>query len=187
MRNKAWETSGKFFTLSLKAFPHGLPGLGKDVPPPPGIAKVYRKKALDAEDGGGEARRKRNDLESAALQPKREDPGRKGKTKYVNLSEGSSGSSQIPGRHACECQARKHELVSNCVACGRVVCAQEGSGPCLFCGALVVTREEQEVRMEVRAVIGSALIRFSWMYLGPFPFLKLSPCIALITSRRMRG
>ena len=161
MRNKTWDTSGKNFTLSLKSILYsiGLPGLGKNVPPPPGIAKVYRKKALDAEDGSGEGRKKRNDLESvAALHPKREDPGRKGKTKYVNLSEGSSGSSQIPGRHACECQARKHELVSNCVACGRVVCAQEGSGPCLFCGALVVTREEQEVRMEVRAVTGSALI-----------------------------
>ena len=152
MRNETWDTSGKNFTLSLKSILYsiGLPGLGKNVPPPPGIAKVYRKKALDAEDGSGEGRKKRNDLESAALHPKREDhPGRKGKTKYVNLSEGSSGSSQIPGRHACECQARKHELVSNCVACGRVVCAQEGSGPCLFCGALVVTREEQEVRMEL--------------------------------------
>ena len=74
-----------------------------------------------------------------------QDSGRKGKTKYVNLSEGPSGSTQVPGRHACECQARKHDLVSNCVSCGRIVCAQEGSGPCLFCGSLVVTREEQEV------------------------------------------
>ena len=63
----------------------------------------------------------------------------------MNLSEGPSGSTQMPGRHACECQARKHDLVSNCVSCGRIVCAQEGSGPCLFCGSLVVTREEQEV------------------------------------------
>lgn len=29
--------------------------------------------------------------------------------------------------------------------CGRIVCEQEGSGPCLFCGSLVCTREEQEV------------------------------------------
>ena len=76
-----------------------------------------------------------------------QDSGRKGKTKYVNLSEGPSGSTQVPGRHACECQARKHDLVSNCVSCGRIVCAQEGSGPCLFCGSLVVTRDEQEVRI----------------------------------------
>lgn len=29
--------------------------------------------------------------------------------------------------------------------CGRIVCEQEGSGPCLFCGNLVVTREEQQI------------------------------------------
>lgn len=34
----------------------------------------------------------------------------------------------------CECMASKHQLVGNCVACGRVMCAQEGAGPCLFCG-----------------------------------------------------
>ena len=41
------------------------------------------------------------------------------------------------GRHRCECQASKHSLINNCVNCGRVVCEQEGSGPCLFCGSLV--------------------------------------------------
>jgi hypothetical protein len=33
----------------------------------------------------------------------------------------------------CECQASKHSLVRNCLECGRVICAQEGPGPCLFC------------------------------------------------------
>ncbi|KAH7726351.1 activating signal cointegrator 1 [Aphelenchoides avenae] len=50
-----------------------------------------------------------------------------------------------PGRHACECQAREHQLVANCLSCGRVVCEQEGSGPCFFCSALVCTREEREL------------------------------------------
>ena len=52
---------------------------------------------------------------------------------------------RLAGRHECECQAVKHGLVSNCLGCGRIVCSQEGSGPCLFCGTLVVTREEQIV------------------------------------------
>uniref|UniRef100_A0A8B9Z8I2 Activating signal cointegrator 1 n=1 Tax=Buteo japonicus TaxID=224669 RepID=A0A8B9Z8I2_9AVES len=43
----------------------------------------------------------------------------------------------IPGRHACECLGQKHKLINNCLVCGRIVCEQEGSGPCLFCGALV--------------------------------------------------
>jgi hypothetical protein len=27
--------------------------------------------------------------------------------------------------------------VNNCVVCGKIVCEQEGEGPCLFCGAWV--------------------------------------------------
>ncbi|CAG0910691.1 unnamed protein product, partial [Cyprideis torosa] len=51
----------------------------------------------------------------------------------------------LAGRHRCECQARKHDLIGNCINCGRVVCAQEKSGPCLFCGTLVVTPAEREI------------------------------------------
>ena len=38
------------------------------------------------------------------------------------------------GRHPCDCNARRHELLYNCLSCGKVICAQEGPGPCLFCG-----------------------------------------------------
>ncbi|CAP37842.1 Protein CBR-ASC-1 [Caenorhabditis briggsae] len=48
------------------------------------------------------------------------------------------------GRHECLCQARTHKLVLNCLGCGRIVCEQEGSGPCFTCGTLVCTREERE-------------------------------------------
>ncbi|KFM64216.1 hypothetical protein X975_12951, partial [Stegodyphus mimosarum] len=51
----------------------------------------------------------------------------------------------IPGRHACLCEATKHELINNCIHCGRIVCAQEGSGPCFTCGELVCTPKEQEI------------------------------------------
>ena len=49
------------------------------------------------------------------------------------------------GRHPCNCQARIHQLVRNCLICGRIVCEQEGSGPCFHCGNLVCTRKEREV------------------------------------------
>ena len=52
---------------------------------------------------------------------------------------------QLPGRHPCDCQSLRHALVNNCLSCGKIICAQEGSGPCLFCGSLVVTNEEQSV------------------------------------------
>lgn len=32
---------------------------------------------------------------------------------------------------------QKHELINNCLNCGKVVCAQEGEGNCLYCGKLV--------------------------------------------------
>lgn len=44
----------------------------------------------------------------------------------------------MPGRQKCDCQAQKHDLINNCLACGRIVCEQEGEGPCLFCGEMVL-------------------------------------------------
>ncbi|KAL9974438.1 hypothetical protein ACROYT_G011468 [Oculina patagonica] len=78
-------------------------------------------------------------------------PGKETKkkpAKYVPLygAEGQARSSvRLPGRHPCECLGQKHSLVNNCTECGRIVCMQEGSGPCFFCGALVCTKEEQEI------------------------------------------
>jgi hypothetical protein len=36
-------------------------------------------------------------------------------------------------RIACDCQAQEHTLITNCLECGRIICMQEGRGPCLFC------------------------------------------------------
>ena len=74
---------------------------------------------------------------------------RKGSSsKYVPLysQDGQAADTvQLPGRHPCTCQATKHALLNNCLSCGKIVCAQEWSGPCLFCGQLVVSRAEQAV------------------------------------------
>lgn len=43
----------------------------------------------------------------------------------------------VPGRKICYCQTTSHPLVNNCANCGKIVCEQEGEGPCLFCGAWV--------------------------------------------------
>lgn len=71
--------------------------------------------------------------------------GAKKKTKYVSLY-GEDGKLNdvitLKGRHLCNCEASKHPLVNNCMRCGRIVCEQEGSGPCLFCGNLVCTEDE---------------------------------------------
>lgn len=71
----------------------------------------------------------------------------KKKTKFVSLySEEGQNRDVIllPGRHRCDCQASKHKLINNCLKCGRIVCEQEGSGPCSFCNTLVVSKAEKE-------------------------------------------
>ena len=75
-----------------------------------------------------------------------EKEGVKKKQKFVPLysKEGEAKSVvHLQGRHVCECQAAKHTLVNNCTRCGRVVCSQEGSGPCLFCANLVRLQEHR--------------------------------------------
>ena len=46
------------------------------------------------------------------------------------------------GKKTCYCMAREHDLIGNCLACGKIVCAVEGRGACLFCGHQVVAKGE---------------------------------------------
>lgn len=80
-------------------------------------------------------------------EPPPKDDGKK-KKKFVSLytKDGNLNDTVLlKGRHRCECQARKHQLINNCLRCGRIICEQEGSGPCLFCGNLVCTEEEKKM------------------------------------------
>jgi hypothetical protein len=93
---------------------------------------------------GGTATPEPPEEEQPSFFPKEEPKKDKGRFVPLYSKDGREAEVvKLAGRQACECQAAKHSLVSNCLSCGRVVCSQEGSGPCLFCGALVVTREEQ--------------------------------------------
>lgn len=65
--------------------------------------------------------------------------GRGKKVKYVNFYTKDHKPGLIKGRHPCNCEATKHELINNCTKCGRIVCEQEGSGPCFFCDNMVST------------------------------------------------
>lgn len=58
--------------------------------------------------------------------------------KVVSLADAAKGSIVFQQGKPCSCQARRHRLVSNCLSCGKIVCEQEGEGPCNFCGALVL-------------------------------------------------
>lgn len=74
--------------------------------------------------------------------------GGKKKPKYVNLFDNNGklpNTVLLKGRRLCDCQATEHDLINNCLGCGRIVCVQEGSGPCMFCGDMVATNEELEM------------------------------------------
>ncbi|XP_043707332.1 activating signal cointegrator 1 [Telopea speciosissima] len=58
--------------------------------------------------------------------------------KVISLAEAAKGSIVFQQGKPCSCQARRHKLVSNCLSCGKIICEQEGEGPCSFCGALVL-------------------------------------------------
>lgn len=51
-------------------------------------------------------------------------------------------------RRPCLCMARVHNLVNNCVNCGRIICEQEGEGPCLFCGNPVYSSKSEQMLAE---------------------------------------
>ncbi|XP_060963664.1 uncharacterized protein LOC133028917 isoform X2 [Cannabis sativa] len=58
--------------------------------------------------------------------------------KVISLAEAAKGSIIFQQGKPCSCQARQHRLISNCLSCGKIVCEQEGEGPCSFCGSLVL-------------------------------------------------
>lgn len=73
------------------------------------------------------------------VQPTNQGSSRKKRSgKVISLAEAAKGSIVFQKGKPCSCQARRHRLVSNCLSCGKIVCEQEGEGPCNFCGALVL-------------------------------------------------
>ncbi|XP_065218336.1 activating signal cointegrator 1 isoform X2 [Planococcus citri] len=66
----------------------------------------------------------------------------KKKNKFVNFYAKDGETVLLKGRYLCNCEAKKHALINNCMKCGRIVCQQEGSGPCFVCETLVCTNEE---------------------------------------------
>ncbi|KAL3845960.1 hypothetical protein ACJIZ3_003363 [Penstemon smallii] len=80
-----------------------------------------------------------NRVNSETSEPHNTKSSRKKKSgKVISLAEAAKGSIVFQKGKPCSCQARRHNLVSNCLSCGKIVCEQEGEGPCNFCGALVL-------------------------------------------------
>lgn len=109
----------------------------------------YKQKSRDSKKKGAIAK---TPASPAPADNSRKDNGKvegeksKKKNKFTNLYSAGGKVSEImlKGRHLCNCQASKHKLVNNCLNCGRIVCEQEGPGPCLFCGTSVKRTEDTE-------------------------------------------
>lgn len=126
--------------------PNGAPGVLRQQNAPNGKGKDTKmpdKGRNNNDQNNGQT--KPNTKSAAVKDPPNTSTGTKKKTKYVSLY-GEDGKLNdvitLKGRHLCNCEASKHALINNCMQCGRVVCEQEGSGPCLFCGNLVCTEDE---------------------------------------------
>lgn len=73
-------------------------------------------------------------------------------SKVISLAEAAKGSVVFQQGKPCSCQARRHKLISNCLSCGKIVCEQEGEGPCSFCGALVLKESSTYAGLEDTAL-----------------------------------
>eukprot|EP01088_Endostelium_zonatum_P021310 TRINITY_DN832_c3_g2_i1.p1 TRINITY_DN832_c3_g2~~TRINITY_DN832_c3_g2_i1.p1 ORF type:complete len:507 (+),score=206.47 TRINITY_DN832_c3_g2_i1:86-1606(+) len=63
-------------------------------------------------------------------------PSKKQKTKFTKLEDYESNKRPVTAnRTFCGCNAQEHDLIGNCLLCGKIVCAYEGEGPCLSCHA----------------------------------------------------
>ncbi|TGO76179.1 hypothetical protein BELL_0170g00040 [Botrytis elliptica] len=63
----------------------------------------------------------------------------------LEISTNASLTSSDPAKRRCNCIATRHPLLAaapNCLACGKVICVKEGLGPCTFCGADILGKDE---------------------------------------------
>ncbi|XP_072982519.1 uncharacterized protein [Typha latifolia] len=115
-------------------------------PPADGVSLTARKQARTPKEiassvaqntkSQSEIAESRSNSKGNPIIPKKKKGG-----KVISLAEAAKGSIVFQQGKPCSCQARRHKLVSNCLSCGKIVCEQEGEGPCSFCGALVLKED----------------------------------------------
>eukprot|EP01104_Vermistella_antarctica_P016258 TRINITY_DN5516_c2_g1_i2.p1 TRINITY_DN5516_c2_g1~~TRINITY_DN5516_c2_g1_i2.p1 ORF type:complete len:383 (-),score=118.14 TRINITY_DN5516_c2_g1_i2:210-1358(-) len=108
---------------------------------PSGVT-VYRK-GMDDEPEITRRQRKANEVNTAGSN-EAPSKSKKKKAKTQNNDDGSMKTKKKKKKRGgdnqprvCNCQALEHDLVGNCLACGRIVCKEEArtlTGNCSFCG-----------------------------------------------------
>lgn len=68
-------------------------------------------------------------------------------------------------RRLCPCQGMTHEVLQaapNCLSCGKIICLQEGLGPCTFCGTPLLSSDEvQDMVRSLREEAGKEKMAIS--------------------------
>ncbi|KVH98826.1 Zinc finger, C2HC5-type [Cynara cardunculus var. scolymus] len=114
------------------------------VKPPAKEPISVTKKPVKAPKEAAPSTSKEKNIPTQITQPQNQQTGNQSKSKkkksgkVISIAEASKGSIIFQQGKPCSCEARRHRLVSNCLSCGKIVCEQEGEGPCSFCGALVL-------------------------------------------------
>lgn len=122
------ETSASGTKKSFRTPKAGAPGRSNQAEPNKNAVRSNQENQAPAAGSESRTSQKGNQVSS-----KKKKAG-----KAVSLAEAAKGSIVFQQGRPCACQARRHRLVSNCLSCGKIVCEQEGEGPCNFCGALVL-------------------------------------------------
>ncbi|KAF6148222.1 hypothetical protein GIB67_011997 [Kingdonia uniflora] len=111
-------------------------------PPPDKVlssgTKKHIKQPKQVTSSSNQENRIPNEIAESGSIHKGKNPKKKKSGKVISLAEAAKGTIVFKQGQPCLCQARQHKLVSNCLSCGKIVCEQEGEGPCSFCGALVL-------------------------------------------------
>lgn len=48
-------------------------------------------------------------------------------------------------RRICDCEAQLHDLLENCLSCGRLTCEAEGQGKCFNCGSIILSQDRRRI------------------------------------------
>ncbi|KAJ1967118.1 hypothetical protein IWQ62_002052 [Dispira parvispora] len=118
------ETSGEFPELERSQTPSSIPSWSSTIP-------IVRKKPKKSKS-------KRPTTTPSSSNHTGEPP----RSTKAQKSKQAPTTNQ-PDRLECWCEATRHDLLSNCVNCGRIICQREGPGPCLTCGVNITSKDQQ--------------------------------------------
>lgn len=60
-------------------------------------------------------------------------------------------------RRSCDCEAQVHDLLENCLNCGRLTCTAEGPGKCFSCGSIILEQTQRDRLQKHIDIVQSAI------------------------------